>query len=609
MAGRIRQEDVEAVRERSDIVEVVGGYSQLKKAGRDAFVALCPFHPEKTPSLSISPSKQVYYCFGCGEGGNVFRFLQKVENLSFTEAVERLARQAGVALRYEGETAADRRAASRRQVLYRVNADAAGLFNRTLMEGREAEQARAYLASRGISAECVARFGIGYAPAYPDFLLKRLAKTYSPEMLLEAGLVAKDASGSLRDRFRGRVMFPVHDVSDNVVGFGGRLVEGSDVGAGTAKYVNSPDTPVYRKGSLLYNLNRAKANVSSSGRAFLVEGYTDVIALAQAGIPSAVATCGTALGEDHLRVLSRFAERIVLAFDSDEAGARAAERAYQYHERYPAELMVLVLPDGEDPSDFVMRSGGEAFVALAARAVPLVEFMIARSLAGRDLTDVEEKARAVREAVGLLAHLSDPVRRHEYAGQLADRVAVPVGSILLELQQRSGAPSVEEPRTPARLAPTQKVEREALKLLVQAPRGALPRAAAIPTDRFSGASHRAAFELIREEGERLVAPGSVQALVAKAHERGDQLGKLLAAAAVEPLEAEGEPTDDYVERVFLRLEELALGREIDSARKDLARLNPLTSPEEHDALFERLIALEGNRRRLRAAAEAVGSPL
>jgi DNA primase len=615
MAGRIRHEDIEAVRERTDIVKVVSAHLQLKKAGRDSLVGLCPFHPEKTPSLSVSPSKQVYHCFGCGEGGNVFRFVEKMENLSFAEAVERLASEAGLTLRYEGQTATDRRAVGRRQALHRAVSEAGRLFGLMLIEGREAAEARAYLVSRGITEVSIERFGIGYAPGYPDFLLKRMSKAHSPELLVEAGLVTKDAAGALRDRFRGRVMFPIHDLSGNAVGFGGRLLEGPSAPRGVAKYVNSPETPIYRKGTLLYNLNRAKAELSRSGRAFLVEGYTDVIALDQAGMAPAVATCGTALGEDHIRLLSRFTDRVVLAFDSDEAGARAAERAYQFHERYPVDLSVLVLPAGQDPADFVLSSGGEAFGRLAERAVPLVEYMIDRALIGRDLTDLEERARAVRAGLALVADLEDPVRRQEYARVLAGRVGEPEISVMLELQQtasaaRPGGRAEAAPR--GRVPPHERVEREALKLLIQAPALCAPRIGELRVEHFGKPQYRTAFELVKAAfamtpGEDL---GGVPAaaLVSMAHEgaRGDQIGKLLAALAVEPPATLGEVTPDYVEHVLLRLEEFALKREAEDIRKRLQRLNPLKASEEYDELYEQFVKLEGARRRVRTAAEAVG---
>ncbi|MBA3728357.1 MAG: DNA primase [Actinobacteria bacterium] len=607
MAGLIRQEDVEAVRERSDLVKVVSGHLQLKKTGRDSLSGLCPFHPEKTPSFSVSPSKQVYYCFGCGEGGNVFRFLERTEGLSFAEAVEKLAREVGLTLRYEGQTQGDRRAQGRRQVLFRALADAARMYTRVLLEGREGADARSYLDARGFSPASVERFGVGYAPGYPDYLLKRMSKAYSVDLLVAAGLAARDGSGNLRDRFRGRVMFPVHDLAGNAVGFGGRLLEGPQAPTNVAKYVNSPDGEVYHKGTLLYNLNRAKADITRSGRAWLVEGYTDVMALHQSGVPEAVATCGTALGEDHVRLLSRFTQKLVLAFDSDEAGARAAERAYQFHERYPVEVSVLVLPDGQDPADFALSHGegaAEALLELEGRATPLVVYMIERVMRGRNLTDVEEQSRAARAGVSIISALEDPVRRERYARVLADKVGVNVAAVLLELERAAASHdgSRASPAGPIRMPPGQRVEREVLKLLVQAPEACAGLTGRLDPEQFSRAEHRKAFELIREDGSPATGAGS---LVAMAQDRSDQLGRLFAALAVEPLETVGEATPDYVQRTFLRFEEFAVKRQVDEVRKRLEKMNPLRSTLQYDDLYEEFVKLEGARRRIRAAQDAI----
>ena len=270
MAGRIRDEDLAVVRERTDIVKLVSGYLTLKKSGHDSFSGLCPFHTEKSPSFSVSPSKGVYYCFGCGEGGDAIRFLREVEHLEFTEAVERLAKDAGVTLRYEGDTPSERRAATRRQSLHKANEAAFELYAELLLEGREAEDARRYLASRGVDKDTCVAFGVGYAPGYPDFLLRRLARSYSAEILVEAGLAIQDERGRVRDRFRGRITFPVHDLSGKAVGIGARILPGGrDDGP---KYLNSPETPMYRKGEVLYNLQRAKAAVTRSGEIFASRG-------------------------------------------------------------------------------------------------------------------------------------------------------------------------------------------------------------------------------------------------------------------------------------------------------------------------------------------------
>jgi DNA primase len=597
--ARIRPDDVDAVRERTDLVQLVSQYVTLKKAGADRYQGLCPFHTEKTPSFGVSPSKQVFHCFGCGVGGNAFHFVERIENVTFAEAVERLAKQAGVTLRYEGVSPGERRAMSRKQLLHRANARAGELFHRMLLEGREGAEARAYLQGRGITKESVEEFGIGYAPGYPDFLLRRMARDFSPEILVEVGLAMKDQRGTVRDRFRGRVVFPIHDLSGQAVGFGGRLLESSRRGDGPAlaKYVNSPETPVYRKGELLYNLHRAKGELSRSGTAYVAEGYTDVIAMHQAGLPAAVATCGTALGEGHFNLLRRFANRAVLAFDSDEAGAKAAMRAYPFHERYPVEAMVLVLPEGLDPADFVKERGAEAFREVAARAVPLVEYMVDRAVRELDPSLPEDQARGVRECLPILAGLENEVRRREYAGLVADRLRVSSEAVLFELDRylrtgEGGGPAQPAPEGREQRSPAREVEKEALKLLAQHPEVAADSVVALEEDRFTTERFRKALALFREAG------GTPSALAGRAAEAG--LEQLVAELTLEPLK--GEPTAHYAEQVFSRLEEMSLGRRIATMKKRLERLNPTVDPQSYDSLFEELISLEGQRRRVRARA-------
>ncbi|MGH2653331.1 MAG: DNA primase [Actinomycetota bacterium] len=596
--ARIRQDDVDAVRERTDIVRLIQQYVALKKAGR-AYSGLCPFHTEKTPSFSVDPAKQVYYCFGCGAGGNAFRFVEQVENVPFPEAVERLARQAGITLRYEGVSPGERRARSRKQALHKANARAGELYHRMLVDGREAEAARAYLASRGISREAVERFSIGYAPGYPDFLLRRMAREHSPEILVEAGLAMTDPRGGTRDRFRARIMFPIHDLSGQAVGFGARLLEGDG-----PKYLNSPETPVYRKSHLLYNLHRAKGEMSKTARAYVVEGYTDVIALDQAGIPTGVATCGTALGESHFEVLRRFARQAVLAFDSDEAGARAAARAYDFHERYPVEALVLVLPEGLDPADLVKERGPEAFATLADQAIPLVEFMLRRTLQDRDLTGPDGQARAVQEALPIVAGLQDSVRRSQYAGLLADLAGVSPSAVLLELERRPAeaarprqrAAVGQEPDRPRRVVeartPAREVEKEALKLVAQHPDMTEELRHDLEEDLFTTERYRKAFAFLRSH------IGTPADLAGRAQEMG--LGELIAEVTVEPLK--GEPRQDYAERVFFRLQEMGLKRRIDTMRKRLERLNPVTDADTFDPLFKELADLTSRWRAVRVRA-------
>ncbi|HEU4355709.1 MAG TPA: DNA primase [Actinomycetota bacterium] len=590
MAGKIRQEDIEAVRERTDIVKLVSGYLTLKKSGHDSFSGLCPFHTEKTPSFSVSPSKGVFYCFGCGAGGDAIKFLREVEHLDFAEAVEHLAKEAGVTVRYEGDTPAERRAASRKQALHRANEDAFGLYHRMLLEGHEAEEARAYLTSRGFEREVWVEFGIGYAPGYPDFLLRRLSKRLSSEILVEAGLAIGDNEGNVRDRFRGRITFPVHDLSGRAVGIGARVLPGGrDEGP---KYMNSPETPVYRKGEVLYNLDRAKGAVARTGEVFLVEGYTDVIAMARAGVENAVATCGTALGEGHFRLASRFAQRMVLAFDSDEAGARAAERAYAFLETFPVQPVVLILPEGLDPADFVRKHGGDALRELAAGAESLVEYMIRRTVGRHDLSTVEGQTAAVAAALPVLEGLGDPVRQSEYAHLLAELADVTEGSVVLALERRIAGKPVELEKAVKRASAQERVEREMLRLLARDPEVFRALAPRLQDEHFHTAGNRKLFAAL------VAAEGDVGSLVGSAGD--DKLVASVSALALEPLD--GEPTADYAEDVWARLQEFMLRRRSAQLRQRLQKLNPTTDAG-YDALFQELIAADGELRRLRERGE------
>jgi DNA primase len=588
LAGRIRQDDIEAVRERTDIVKVVSQYLTLKKSGHDSFSGLCPFHAERTPSFSVSPSKGVYYCFGCGAGGDSIRFLREMEHLDFAEAVERLAKEAGVILRYEGDTGAERRAVSRRQAVARANEQAFDLYHRVLLEGREGEDARTYLAERGIDRETIEAFGIGYAPRYPDFLLRRLGRGSGPDLLVEAGLAIKDERGQVRDRFRGRITFPVHDLSGRAVGIGARVLPSErDEGP---KYLNSPETPIYRKAEVLYNLNRAKSAVARTGEVVVVEGYTDVIALVRAGIETAVATCGTALGEGHFKLASRFAQRMVLAFDSDEAGARAAERAYAFLERYPLQPVVLILPEGLDPADFVRAHGGAAFRALAEKAEPLVAYMLRRTVARHDLSTVEGQSAAVADALPVLQGLEDPVRQREYGHALADLARVSDTSVLLALERRQAGHPAEVQQTMKRASVHERVEREMLRLLARSPEIFAELSPRVSDEHFQSAQHRRLFEAL------VKADGDVRAIVTSAEDEDDRTARAMPALALEPLD--GEPTIAYALDVWSRLQEFALKRRSTSLRQRLQKLNPTTDTG-YDALFQELIGVDGELRRLR----------
>jgi len=591
LAGRIRDDDIQVVKDRTDLVQVASQYLTLRKAGADRVVGLCPFHQEKTPSFGISPSKQLYYCHGCGAGGDAIRFVRELEHLSYVEAVERLAQQAGVHLRYEGDSPEARRAAARRQALFRANEQAAELYAQMLADGREADDARAYVEERSISPEAVEMFGVGFAPGYPDFLLRRLsqARDLSPEILLEAGLATRGDDGTVRDRFRGRLIFPIHDLQGHGIGFGARILPSDPRAGEQAKYLNTAETPIYKKHEVLYNLHRARTAIARGGEVFVVEGYTDVIGFSQAGIENTVATCGTALGEGHFRQLARFTQRAVMAFDSDEAGARAAERAAEFQERFPSvQTVVMIMPEGLDPAEFVAKHGADGVREAATGARPLVEYMVRRTIGRHDLSSVEGQSRAVADAMPIIEGLTDPVRRSEYAHLVADLAGVTEFSVEQALDaRRRGRPGEVVVETPRRMSARDKVEREMMKLLVRDRAAYEEYAPQLTDEHFRSATARTALSALREAG------GDASVVAGGDDER---LGAILSSLAVEPLDGEGGP--DYALSVWSRLQEFVLKHQSDALRMQLQKLNP-TTDEGYDDLFARLVAIDGELRRLR----------
>ncbi|MGH3440687.1 MAG: DNA primase, partial [Nitriliruptorales bacterium] len=421
MAGRILQEDIEALKQRADIAEVVSDHTQLKRSGA-RLKGLCPFHQEKTPSFTVDPASGYYHCFGCSEGGDVYSFLEKVEGLTFVEAVEQLARRTGYQLRYEELSAGQKRALGERSRLVAANEAAAEFFHRTLFS-EQGEAARAYLKERGFGREEAEHFRVGFAPLEWEALSRRLTgQRFAERELVQAGLALKSNRGGIRDRFRGRLLFPVLDLNGDVIGFGGRVVPGLDYGGREeAKYLNTAETPVYKKSRVLYGMSWARPEVVRTGEVLVCEGYTDVMALHQAGFTNAVATCGTAVGEEHVALLQRYADRAVLAFDSDSAGEKAAERAWELAQAADLEVRVLVMPAGEDPADLVREDGADIVRELVAAAEPVVRFMLRRAADGHAATP-EGRAAAVDAVAPILAKIDDAVLRDQYTRWAADEL-------------------------------------------------------------------------------------------------------------------------------------------------------------------------------------------
>jgi DNA primase len=421
VAGRIRDEDIALVREQSPIAEVVGEYLQLRNAGGGSLKGLCPFHDEKTPSFNVTPARGLWYCFSCADGGDVIRFVEKVDNLSFPEAVERLAARAGVELTYEQGGHVPGHEQSRRRRLLAAHQAAADFYAERL-RGPAAAPAREFLAERGFEVADAETFGCGYAPAEWEALTRHLrGRGFSDSELLLSGLASQGRRGPV-DRFRGRLMWPIRDLTGDVIAFGARKLDPDDTGP---KYLNTPETPLFKKSSVLYGADLAKREIAHRRQAVIVEGYTDVMACHLSGVPTAVATSGTSFGDGHVKVLRRllmdadqFLGEVVFTFDGDAAGQRAVLRAFDLEERFVTQTFVAVQSDGLDPCDLRVKRGPEAVRDLVARRVPVFEFAIRSELAKHNLDTNEGRLAALDAAARIIARIKDRGLRDRYAVSL-----------------------------------------------------------------------------------------------------------------------------------------------------------------------------------------------
>lgn len=424
--GLIPQEIIEQVKDRTDILDVVSGYVTLSKAGQN-FKGLCPFHSEKTPSFMVSPSRQIFHCFGCGTGGNAFTFVMKMEGTSFPETVRELARKAGIAVP-EVQGIRPVQDSGNREKLEKLNEAAQAWFMHNLTQAEAGRDARLYLKERGMFEDTLEAFGFGYAPESWDGLLKHLLKNgYTLPDLLAAGLITtkdgagrnpKDASGYY-DKFRARVMFPIRDLRKKVIGFGGRIL-----GEGMPKYLNSPETPLFNKGRALYLLEKARETAGKTETLIIVEGYFDAIALHQAGITNVVATLGTALTPDHIRIIRRYVTKAVLLFDPDEAGVRAALRTLDLFVDSGLGVKVVSLPSGDDPDTFIRNQGTEVFAQMQEKAPSLLDFAVEHSLGKANATSIEDRIRSVDEILRILQKTSNRLEKEECTKRVAERLGV-----------------------------------------------------------------------------------------------------------------------------------------------------------------------------------------
>ena len=425
--GLIPQEIIEQVKDRTDILDVVSGYVTLSKAGQN-FKGLCPFHSEKTPSFMVSPSRQIFHCFGCGTGGNTFTFVMKMEGTSFPETVRELARKAGIAVPEAAQGARPSQDTGNREKLEQLNEVAQAWFMHNLTQAEAGREARLYLKERGMFEDTLEAFGFGYAPESWDGLLKHLLKNgYTLPDLLAGGLITtkessgrnpKDASGYY-DKFRARVMFPIRDLRKKVIGFGGRIL-----GEGMPKYLNSPETPLFNKSRALYLLEKARETAGKTETLIIVEGYFDAIALHQAGITNVVATLGTALTPDHIRIIRRYVTKVVLLFDPDEAGVRAALRTLDLFVDSGLGVKVISLPSGDDPDTFIRNQGTAVFAQMQEKAPSLLDFAVEHSLQRAGSTVIEDRIRSVDEILRILQKTNNRLEKEEYTKRVAERLGV-----------------------------------------------------------------------------------------------------------------------------------------------------------------------------------------
>jgi DNA primase len=631
--GRIRDEDIALVRERSAIDEVVGEYLQLRNAGGGSLKGLCPFHEEKTPSFNVTPARGLWYCFSCAEGGDVIRFVQRIDSLGFAEAVERLAARLGLELRYEqGGHVPGQEQTLRRRLLqaHRAAAD----FYRERLTSPDAVLGRDFLSARGFELADADRFSVGYAPAEWDVLTRHLrGRGFAEQELLTGGLASQGRRG-LIDKFRGRLIWPIADLTGDVIAFGARKLRPDDDGP---KYLNTPESPLFKKSSVLYGADLARREISQRRQAVIVEGYTDVMACHLAGIGTAVATSGTSFGEGHIGILrrllmdsDRFLGEVIFTFDGDAAGQKAALRAFSLEEKFVTQTFVAVQPDGLDPCDLRLARGDAAVRDLIAQRVPVYEFAIRSELDGHNLDTNEGRLAALDDAAKIVGRIKDQGLRARYAVSLDRWLGMMDERFVLErVRQHSGpAPGNSAPGRPgqqrgpraerARVSvpqqrdggsghgydqrdPIVQIEREALKLAVQRPALCGPAFDALEAGYFTAPPHTAAFEVIIGCGGAVAAAagGREWAERLRGAALDDQSRAFMTQLAVEPVRApraDGEPDARYAGEVLARVEELAVSRQIASVKSRLQRLNPVTEQGEYNRMFGDLVALEQRRK-------------
>ncbi|MET8622888.1 DNA primase [Kitasatospora sp. NPDC004669] len=630
MAGRIRDEDVQAVRSALPIDAVVGDYVQLTNGGGGEYKGVCPFHDEKSASFYVNPAKGVFHCFGCQENGDTIAFLMKIEHFTFAEAVERMAAQAGITLRYEEGGYSPRHQQGERTRLVEAHKVAAAYYQEQLASP-EAEIGRRFLAERGFDEEAAKTFGVGYAPAGWEHLVRFLrGKGFTDKEILLGGLASQGQRGGLIDRFRGRLVWPIRDIAGEVVGFGARRLREDDNGP---KYLNTPETPIYKKSHVLYGIDLAKKEIAKSGRAVVVEGYTDVMACHLAGVTSAVATCGTAFAEDHIKIIrrllmdtSQYRGETVFTFDGDAAGQKAALRAFEDDQKFAAKTSIAVSPGGMDPCELRLAHGDEAVKQLIDNPVPLFEFALNSVVARHRVDTPEGRSAALEEAAPIVAKIKDRSIQHEYAVRLAGMLGIldepfvvrRVGQLARwdrERQQNprgSAAQRRPEPVQPQRPTfrlnprdPAQFVERELLKLALQHPDLVSPAFDHYGDDEFPTPPYTAVRQAIAKAGGAAYG-ATVPDFTGAVREASpdDQVRSLVTELTVEPVRSRRKADAVYAGEFLVKLRLLAVDRRVNEVRAYLQRLGHRADAEQLHAVQTELWQLQQYGQQLRSRGAA-----
>ncbi|MET9529428.1 MULTISPECIES: DNA primase [unclassified Streptomyces] len=619
MAGRINDDDVKAVRDAVPIDAVVSEYLQLRNGGGGNLKGLCPFHDEKSPSFQVSPAKGLFHCFGCQEGGDTLAFIMKIDHLSFSEAVERLAGTAGITLRYEegGYTPNSQRGERIRLVEAHK---AAAQFYVEQLAGAEAEIGRKFLAERGFDQAAATHFSVGYSPAGWDHLTRYLrGKGFSDKELITSGLSQEARGGKPIDRFRGRLMWPIRDISGEVVGFGARKLRDDDNGP---KYLNTPETSIYKKSQVLYGIDLAKKDIAKSSRAVVVEGYTDVMACHLAGVTTAVATCGTAFGTDHIKILRRLlmdngSARVIFTFDGDAAGQKAALRAFEDDQKFAAETYIAIAPDGMDPCDLRLAQGDESVRGLVEPRTPLFEFALRQIISRYDLETPAGRAAALDEAAPVVARIKNSASQHEVAVQLAGMVGIldtqfvvkRISQLAQWARGRGNAPGpsrggrppqqTEAPRPPSSgpalnlRSPAHRTERELLKLALQRPELVSPAFDAYGADEFTAPPYAAVREAIMEAGgaEEGITDSFEYLTRVRAAAPNDTARAVVTELAVEPIMRR--TVDElYAGEQLVHVRLRAVDRRIADVQGTLARASTQGDAEQYAAVQSELWTLQ-----------------